>query len=175
MRDFYDSNSARAHGDLSWYWNSADGEMGLQSNFGPMVNRLNGLIPNVIRHDLDPSKLDAARRARRIATALITIGPEQTWLLRQAFGPPEHPPPYETDLAPLGHLAGIALVCAATTIAHRKSNTSRPVREWLSRQCLRQVHSPAGFEAMQEIRLQAETLFNGCLASYIRARGGEAQ
>lgn len=107
--------------DIRWFFHSADGAMGLKSNFMGMVASLEGGGPSSrVAYEVDDRRLVAAERARLISRALeLTPG----WA-RVVIGLLCRTTDGEDVL--LGALI-------STTTEHRRSRTKRPVKEWLER------------------------------------------
>jgi len=118
--------------DLHWFFNDSPGELGLHSNFPPMVLRLilGGDSPRTVAsYEIDDCQLDAARRARRIERALSLVTEDRRDTLVGTFSG-EAPLPMRLAFR---ELAWLAARSTAATEAYRNSNTARTFEDWLSR------------------------------------------
>ncbi|MGC4114494.1 MAG: hypothetical protein QM765_07760 [Myxococcales bacterium] len=116
--------------DLTWYWNCAEGEVGVPSNFSAMVAAISlGQRPTggKASTELDEHLFYAARRLRRIARALERITAFDRGVLFAAFGPHAH------ELPALGRAAPVAPLTMRARQAHRGSHTTRSIEDWLVR------------------------------------------
>jgi hypothetical protein len=168
----------RAEADLSWRWTYADGEMGLASNFAPIVARLEcgGRTGGKPIIDIPEHQVRAASRARRIDRALEDIGAQRAAVLRACFGPTA------TQLRGLGFASGVApltLAARRAWVAYRAS-ISAPgpdvpscLEAWLVRLCDRASRSGArGTDRalVLEIRREAEAAALASARAYSAAR-----
>jgi hypothetical protein len=125
--------NARIADDLTWFWNWAEGELGVPSNYMAMVNairlgtRRSGGSPST---EMDPGRLAAATRMRLIERTLQRLTSDDRRVLFAAFGP------HARNLPLLDELAPVAVLTKAARAAHVASNTNRTIGEWL----LRLVH-----------------------------------
>ena len=122
-----------AEAALRWFWNEADGEMGLRSSFPAMVARLEcgGATGGKPIMEIGDHRIEAAGRARIISRALGELPERQRRVLCAAYGP------YARELPGLGAAAPVAPMTEAAQAAHRASGTDRSIEEWLVRLCAR--------------------------------------
>lgn len=134
-----DTGAERA---LKWFWQSADGEMGLRSNFGAMVAQLEG--GHTGGGDLDDveqrmlMRLEAAGRARQIRRAFENVPGAHLWILRAVFGSGAR------ELPALGAVAPLAPYTRAALEAHAASGSDKTIEEWIVRLCHRCATRAAG-------------------------------
>lgn len=79
---------ARDLDDLRWYWDQAEGDMGIKSNYGSMVACLElGLshIGGKVCTDVPERCLEAACRERRVRRILARMPPQPRTVLRHYF------------------------------------------------------------------------------------------
>lgn len=107
--------------DLRWLFHSADGAMGLKSNFAGMMASLEGGHSARTVYDVDDRQLQAAERSRRIRRALELTPDWARVVLGVLFRRPED--------------GETALICALSSTAeeHRRSRTRRQLEDWLER------------------------------------------
>jgi hypothetical protein len=115
-----------AAAELRWFWRESSGELGLRSNFTSLVARLEGGGPMAVSTELDNRRIQAARRARGIQTALDELSAADWRVLWLAFG---------ADGAAAGteRLWLVALETEVFGEEYRRSHTTRPPLEWLRR------------------------------------------
>lgn len=108
--------------ELRWYWRESHGELGLRSNFTSMVARLEGGAAPQAVPEVDGRRLEAARRARRIARRLEEMPAHLVRALWLVFAAPES--------------AGLRLVAIdepECVEAHVRSRSKRKRAEWYDR------------------------------------------
>src|SRR6266851_8211265 len=83
-------NLELAAAELRWYFRLAPGEVGLSSNFGPMVRRLQGIhaAPNGV--PVDGQRMAAAGRMSRIEVRLKRLASSDQYVVRLAFSGETH-------------------------------------------------------------------------------------
>lgn len=113
----------RAAEELAWRWQLADGDMGLRSNFAPMVAMIERGGPVGWRpgDDIDERALIAAERARLIDRAIASLSTRECDLLHALCAAPE------IDRAALLRLSRLARAL------HRRARSSRPIDAWFQR------------------------------------------
>jgi len=133
--------------DLRWYYNCADGEMGLRSNYLPMVQQAmegpkRGTVSCAPPDGFDGHLVAAAQRARFIRRALqrLSRGHQDTLrdayleqLLEDAIGRDEQGRSALQQLEAYGALAGLVGLSPTARQEHAGSKTKRPLGEWLER------------------------------------------
>lgn len=141
--------------DIRWLFHSADGALGLRSNFAGMVASLEGGGYSArTSYDVDEHRLQAAERARRIRRAL-ELTPD--WA-RVVVGVLCRTPDGET-----------ALLCALTSTAeeHRRSRTKRQLADWLEK--TRCSGSPARRKLYIRLEMEAARVAGEALGLYAKA------
>lgn len=147
------SCNEQAAANLRWYYRLSDGEMGLQSNFGSLVARLEGRGGTGQQTEIDGRRLEAAARARRISKALEKLDQVPRKALRAAFGGGE-----ALDLV------SVVLMLPEASEAHRRSRTSRPIREWLKKLCA--TADPVRRRMFLELSRAAEQMVDSALSRF---------
>jgi hypothetical protein len=159
--------------DLRWYWNEAEGDMGLRSNFAAMVAclELGGPAGGLPVHDDEEGRLKAAGRERRVRRAIELLSARDVTILVHAFGSGSR------KLPPFGRATGVVPLTAAARLTWANSGTTRPLGEWLVRLVCR-VHGGLGNRPAQDralaqtIRREAESMLLGAMRAYAAARSG---
>ena len=153
-----------AEADLRWFWNEADGDMGVRSSFPAMVARLEcgGATGGRPIMEIADHCLEAAGRARIISRALHELPEHHQRVLGAAFGPCAH------ELPGLGMAAPVAPMTEAALAAHKASGTDRSIEEWLVRLCAR-VNSKKARASNAQDRLAFEAIRDEAQASLRRA------
>ncbi len=171
----------RDEDELRWRFLWGDGEMTEPSSFPAMTARLEaggrtGGKPIV---DIDPRRLAAAGRCRRIDGTLALLSDEQRRVLFAAFAPFCHGGPFARlavvpgrPLRLFGQHPGAAFVTDAAWRAHAASGTSRELDEWLAKLCQRIAQRPTPADRLlgSEIRREAEALVLAAMRAYSAAR-----
>jgi hypothetical protein len=156
--------------ELRWVFNEADGDMGVRSNFMPMVARIQ--CPRdaaaVTSYEADWRQVEAASRDKVIRQALERVGGGKARVLELAYTELSHDAAQR--LEPLGRVAGVVLALPATIAAHAKSQTDRPLVEWLGRIAKRSA-SVTTRGICAPLTREAEALFFDAVAAYRKARG----
>lgn len=167
--------------DLRWFFNEADGDMGLRSMFPQQMQQLQlgggrrGTHTPVI-HEPDGRLVAAATRARLVSRALEGIGTRYTGTLRSAYGRLEH-----AELHGFQELAGLVVYTAAAARLHRRSRTVRPVPDWLARMYLlaqptkKKPANPDAQRIVWEVRSEAEAQLIDASRAYSRAKRESAR
>lgn len=125
--------------DLQWYFNTREGEMGLGSNFGAVVHRIetggrggSSASPN---RGYDARKLAAADREAPIKSAIESLAGYHQDTLRYAYCArtllDHHGREAHTRLVAYGSLAGLVVVSPTALKEHDASK--RTLTEWLER------------------------------------------
>lgn len=165
----------RDEAELRWRFLWGDGEMSEPSSFPAMVARLEaggrtGGRPII---DIDPRRLAAAGRVRRIDRVLELLAADQRRVLFAAFGPPSETQP-GSPLRILGRYPGAALVTGAAVRAWQSSGTDRDLADWLARLCARLSNAkqatPADRSLVIAIRREADALVLAAMRAYSAAR-----
>jgi hypothetical protein len=125
------NGNARIAEDLIWYWNWAEGEVGVPSNYSAMVNAMRGGGRSGSRsREIDEGRFAAATRMRLISRALQRLDPFNHNILFAAFGP------HARELLIFEKAAPVAVLTKAARAAFQASHTNKSFEEWL----LRLVH-----------------------------------
>lgn len=174
----------RDEAELQWRFLWGDGEITEPSSFPAMVARLEaggrtGGQPIV---DIDPRRLAAAGRVRRIDRVLELLTADQRRVLFAAFGPPSETQT-GSPLRILGRYPGAALVTREASRAWLASGTDRDLADWLARLCSRVAtpqtgsrrerradNAPADRSLVLAIRREAEALVLSAMRAYSAAR-----
>ena len=126
------NGNARIADDLTWYWNWAEGEVGVPSNYSAMVNAMRGgrRSSGALSREIDEGRFAAATRMRLISRALQRLDPLNHNILFAAFGP------HARELPILEKAAPVAVLTKAARSAFQASHTNKSFEEFL----LRLVH-----------------------------------
>lgn len=150
----------RVAAELRWYYREAEGDMGLRSNFGPMVTRLQGLTGGGALHlELDGRQVAAAGRARRVKAALVQLSVTHWGVLAVAYGQP----------GGALNLVGIIAMLKSTETEHQLSRTTRPLPDWLER-LGRRPTTTLRQRLYARLKGEAERLLEEALDAYSAAR-----
>lgn len=164
----------RLEAELRWVFTEADGDIGLRSNFGAMVGLLEigarSGSSQPLAYEIDTDRIEAAAAERRIRRALDEIGRTNAQVLRVQYGPGRAP-----ELQAFGSLAGLALFTDAAIRAHRDSQTTRELPDWLARLSDRVAKKKGAADPRErmmvgEIRREAEMLLARASGAYLKAR-----
>lgn len=157
--------------DLRWYFNEADGDMGLKSSFGPMVARLEAPLSRggALIVDIDERKLNAASRARTVKRALECLPLDAQHVLRAAYTARPDSPQRPDALKRWRDLAGVVEASEAAKATHKKSRSTRPFLEWLERIVKPSATVSARAWAL-EVRREAEGRLMGAVRAYTASR-----
>lgn len=109
--------------ELTWRWQYADGDMGLRSNYAPMIAMLECGGPTGGRPilDIDEHCLQAAERARHIDRALAALSQCDQGLLYAVLG------------SPAGDASVLLGLSQVARRIHARSGSQRPLGEWFGR------------------------------------------
>lgn len=145
----------RVADELSWRWQSADGDMGIRSNFGAMVTMLTMGGPSGGRPimDIDDHCIASAAKVRHIDRALARVPKGERALLRALFASPEG----DSEVL-LGLLRSARVLrdlpSASTTLTERFDALARCVRySTAAEQTVRVILSEARASATTASRL----------------------
>ncbi len=134
--------------ELAWRWQMADGDMGLSSNFAPMVAMIERGGPVGWRpgDDIDERALCAAERARLIDRALAALSTGERDLLSALCAAPE------IDRPALLRLSRTARAL------HRCVCATRPLDDWFERLATspHEVCADATRDILDELEAAAE-------------------
>jgi hypothetical protein len=142
--------------DIRWLFHSADGAMGLKSNFSGMMASLEGGGHSArSSYDLDDRRLQAAERARHIRRALELTPDWARVVLGVLFR--------QTDDGEA------ALICALSTAVaeHKRSRTRRQLVDWLER--TRCSSSNARRQLYVRLSMEASSVAGEALGLYAKA------
>lgn len=146
--------------ELRWYYREAEGDMGLRSNFAPMVSRLQGVLGGgPLRLELDGRNVAAAGRARRVKAALEQLGVGQQYVLGVAFGNPREP----------RNVEGLVCTLKSAEEEWRLSRTTRTLPDWVAR-LGRLPTTQLRARLYARLRGEAERLLEEALDAYSAAR-----
>jgi len=115
-------NLELAAAELRWYFRLAPGEVGLSSNFGPMVRRLQGIhaAPNGV--PVDGQRMAAAGRMSRIEVRLKRLASSDQYVVRLAFSGETH-----------RDLVRVLLTMPSAQAAFVQSKSKRSLFAWVCR------------------------------------------
>jgi hypothetical protein len=151
----------RLSAELRWYYREAEGDMGLRSNYGPMVAALQGVLGGggPLKLELDGRHVAAAARARRVRTALEQLVDAQRQVLRVSYAHPG------------GALDLVGLMCLAQSASTewRLSRTTRTLPDWLQR-LGRHPTTWVRQQLYERLRHEAQALLEEALDAYSKAR-----
>jgi hypothetical protein len=150
----------RFSAELRWYFREAEGDMGLRSNYSPMVSRLQGVLGGgPLRLELDGRNVAAAGRARRVKAALELLSPVQWWTLGVAFG---------NAVLPV-NLVGLMCTTKSADEEWRLSRTTRTLPDWVER-LGRKPTTTLRQRLYAKLKHEAEALLEDALDAYSKAR-----
>lgn len=146
--------------ELRWFFREAEGDMGLRSNYGGMVQRLQGVSGGgTMRLELDGRNIAAAGRARRVKASLLQLSAEHWGVLSVAYSQP----------GGMVNLAGIMSLLKSTEAEHQLSRTTRPLPDWLERLGRRPTTSLRQ-RLYARLKGEAERFLEEALDAYSKAR-----
>lgn len=154
--------------DLRWLFCDAEGQMGLRSSLGPMLDRLaEGRVSAVQAGtpDLAESAYLAATRAKRIQRVLSTLETRHQTTLRAALGP-GLPAAGAAEWEPLR--TGVLSVSLVLLTAQRHHVTRETLREWLRKQKAsgHAADQAAAVTGLTNLRQEAAIAMVGASAAY---------
>lgn len=154
--------------DLRWFYNDAEGLMGLRSSLGPMLDRLaEGRVSAVQSGTPDLSEVayHAATRAKKIQRALDALEPRHRVTLRAALGP-GLPAAGAAPWEPLR--TGTLSVSLVLLTAQRHHVTRDTLRTWLrdQRTSGHAADQAAALAGLATLRQEATVALVGASAAY---------
>lgn len=171
--------------DLRWLYLEAEGELGMQSNFGGFVALMQRGVAGGGDYDQDPiteRQAAAARRCRRITEWLCTLGHEHRRILELVVLPHQWP---VYVVRSFEHLAGLAVRSEAARDGWRRARGNeavsaaeeeQAVAAWLNRQC-RNAIAPKGADyepalsSVAAVRREAEADYLSAVHAVRAMRG----
>ncbi len=152
--------------DLRWYFNHAESECGLKSNYGGMIYRLamGSHGSETPTYEIDDRMLETGARSRRIERALKAMdsGPREVlWL---SYGAP-----WPADLGDYGEIAALVPHTPGAQEAHRLCGTELPLVEWLG-SISRRFDDLDALQTMKRLLGEAYSLRSAAMPAYLAVR-----
>ena len=161
------NGNARIADDLTWYWNWAEGELGVPSNFMATVAAMSAggrRARGVPSREIDEGRFAAATRMRLITRSLKRLTDLDLQVLFAVFGP------HAGELPILERAAPVAVHTKVARAAHQASGTTRSIEDWLLRLVHRAVNRLGDHVAEDRATAHAIALeANGMLTQALRA------
>lgn len=150
--------------ELRWLFRDSRGELGLKSNFGGVVARIEGGGPGSDAHHVDMRRIEAATRARHISKVLDALPKTHFTVLFAAFA-------WDAD----HKLLWVMRETPEAVEEYGKSRSTRLMRDWLERLCVA-ARNEANYERRRvfaRIHAAAEKLLREALNAYARQQNRE--
>lgn len=164
---------ARSVLDWRWFFHAAKAEMGISSSWEPLafIARCGGPSRSLKANGDkgEDRRLAASRKHARIERALCLVEPQSLILIRLACEEQTH-----TLRLAFGELGNVAHLTEAAYRAKQASGSTRPLNGWLDRLAFKHARgraSPAGLNAIRDIRLGCEDVLGPAREDYVRALG----
>jgi hypothetical protein len=151
---------------LIWYFNQAESDAGLRSNYGGMIYRLavGRNRTDSVPVEVTERVLETAARSRHIERALRAMDPDDQDIVWLAFGAP-----WPAELGDYGEIAALAPHTKAAQEAHRVALTTLPLLGWLAR-IARSHNDRIALQTIKQIHREAFALRRRAVAAYHDAR-----
>jgi hypothetical protein len=153
--------------ELEWFFTQAESDIGLHSNFGPLMDRAQSGSSGGSDHSVE-SQMEAAHAEGIIRRHLHAMPSHHAGVLLAAFEPRRWPAKLGKEL---GRLTGIAVRLTMASVGLAKDIENRREREEATARWLNQAVVREGALALTVVRSQAQSLFATALRSYAKQRG----
>lgn len=162
--------------ELRWFFRWAEGELGLKSNLGPLLEKLELGVTFIgggsVAPGIDERCLESVARERAVRRALAVLSPKERGLLYVMYGPEQQP-----RLPAWGRYTALVFYTKEAEQAWARDGKWLPLHHWLASFAYR-AHKRSGMDPTRDVqcaarlRLAAERMWAALCQCYVLAREG---